>query len=64
MDMGVAPATNRFFASRLEKSEVTVKDIKITSWVIEPTEGAGLRAILSQLGVALPTINCVSARIV
>jgi hypothetical protein len=48
--MGITPATNRFFASRVEKSRITVKDNKITSWVIEPTPGAGLKAILGQLG--------------
>lgn len=51
MEMGVIPATNRFFASRVEKAKITVKENKITSWVIEPTEGAGLKAILGQLGV-------------
>jgi predicted ester cyclase len=51
MEMGVIPATNRFFASRLEKTEVTVKGNKITSWVIKPTEGAGLKGILRQLRV-------------
>jgi predicted ester cyclase len=51
MEMGMIPATNRFFASRIEKTKLTIKDNKITSWVIEPTEGAGLKAILGQLGV-------------
>lgn len=51
MELGVIPATNRFFASRVEKTKVTVKENKITSWIIEPTEGAGVRAILGQLGV-------------
>ena len=51
MELGVIPATNRFFASRVEKAKITVKENKITSWVIEPTEGAGLKAILGQLGV-------------
>lgn len=50
LEMGITPATNRFFASRVEKSRITVKDNKITSWVIEPTPGAGLKAILGQLG--------------
>src|SRR6266498_4412125 len=51
MEMGVIPATNRFFSSRVEKTKITVKENKITSWIIEPTEGAGLKAILGQLGV-------------
>jgi hypothetical protein len=33
---------------------VTVKDNKITAWVVEPTEGAGLMAILKPLEVEVP----------
>ena len=51
MEMGVIPPTNRYFSSRVEKIKVTVKENKITSWVIEPAEGAGLKSILGQLGV-------------
>jgi len=51
MNMGVIPATNKAFSAKLEKTKVTVKENKITSWVVEPTEGAGLKAILGQLGV-------------
>ena len=51
MNMGVIPATNKAFSAKLAKTRVTVKDDKITSWAIEPTEGAGLKAILGQLGV-------------
>ena len=56
MNMGVIPATNKTFDAKLEKTKITVKDNKITSWVVEPTEGAGLKAILGQLGVKLPTV--------
>ena len=56
MKMGVIPATNKAFSSKPEKTKVTVKENKITSWVVEPTEGAGLKAILGQLGVKLPTV--------
>jgi ketosteroid isomerase-like protein len=55
MKMGVIPATNKTFAANLEKTKITVKENKITSWAVEPTEGAGLKAILGQLGVAVPT---------
>ena len=55
MKMGVIPATNKAFAAKLEKTKITVKENKITSWVVEPTEGAGLKAILGQLGIAVPT---------
>ena len=56
MKMGVIPATNKTFAAKLEKTKITVKDNKITSWIVQPTEGAGLKAILGQLGVKLPTV--------
>lgn len=49
MDMGVIPATNKAFSVKREKTKVTVKENKITAWVVEPTEGAGLKAILGQL---------------
>ena len=51
MNMGVIPATNKAFSVKLEKTKVTVKENKITAWAVEPTEGAGLMAILGQLGV-------------
>lgn len=56
MKMGVIPATNKTFAVKLEKTKITVKENKVTSWAVEPTEGAGLMAILGQLGVKLPTV--------
>ncbi|MDQ3004521.1 MAG: ester cyclase [Chloroflexota bacterium] len=55
MNMGVIPATDRDFSVKVEKTKVTVKDNKVTSWAVEPTDGAGLRAILDQLGVKVPT---------
>ena len=55
MKMGVIPATNKTYDAKLEKTKITVKENKITSWVVEPTEGAGLKAILGQLGIAAPT---------
>jgi predicted ester cyclase len=51
MNMGVIPATNKAFSAKLEKTKITLKDNKITSWVVEPTQGAGLKAILDQIGV-------------
>jgi predicted ester cyclase len=55
MNMGVIPATDETFSTKPEKTKVTVKDSKITSWTVEPTEGAGLKAILGQLRVTAPT---------
>ena len=51
MHMGVIPATNKTFSAKLEKAKVTVRDNKISLWAVEPTDGAGLMAILGQLGV-------------
>lgn len=56
MKMGVIPATNKSFAAKLENTKITVKENKVTSWAVEPTQGAGLSAILNQLGVKLPTV--------
>jgi ketosteroid isomerase-like protein len=56
MKMGVIPPTNKTFDAKLEPTKITVKGDKITSWAVEPTEGAGLKAILGQLGVKLPTV--------
>ena len=55
MKMGVIPPTNKTFAAKLEPTKITVKENKITSWAVEPTEGAGLKAILGQLGIKEPT---------
>ena len=52
--MGVISATNRNFSTATENHTITVKDKKVSSWVVEPTEGAGLMAILKQLDVKLP----------
>ena len=56
MNMGVIPATDKDFSVKVEKTKVTVKDNKVTSWAVEQTDGAGLSAILDQLGVKLPTV--------
>ena len=55
MKMGVIPPTNKTFDAKVEQTKITVKDNKITSWAVEPTEGAGLKAILGQLGIKVPT---------
>ncbi len=51
MNMGVIPATHKTFSAKLEKTRVSVKENKIAAWFVEPTEGAGLKAILGQLGI-------------
>jgi hypothetical protein len=49
--MGVISATNKTFSTAMENHTITVKNNKVFSWVVQPTEGAGLMAILGQLGV-------------
>ena len=56
MNMGVIPATNKSFVANRDKTKITVKENKITSWVVEPTQGAGLMEILKQLDVKTPTM--------
>jgi hypothetical protein len=51
LHMGVIVATHKNFSTAREKNKITVKDEKVSSWVVEKTEGAGLMAILGQLGV-------------
>jgi predicted ester cyclase len=50
-NMGVIPATNKSFVSNRDRTKITVKENKITSWVVKPTQGAGLMEILKQLDV-------------
>lgn len=56
MGMGVIPPTNRAFAATHEHGEATVQDGKVKTWAMKPTEGAGLMAILGQLGVKTPSM--------
>jgi len=56
MNMGVIPATNKSFAAAHEHGEATVQDGKVKTWAMHPTEGAGLMAILGQLGVKVPAM--------
>jgi len=51
MGMGVIPATNKSFTASREHGKVTAQGDKIKSLANEPTEGAGVMAILGQLGV-------------
>jgi hypothetical protein len=56
MHMGVIPATNKSFEATKEYGKVTVKGDKVSSWATTPIEGAGLMAILGQLGVKPPSM--------
>ena len=52
--LGVSPATDKSFATPREHVRVTIRDSKVASWVVEPTEGGGLMGILGQLGLLVP----------
>jgi predicted ester cyclase len=54
MNMGVIPPTNRSFVANRDWTKITFKDNKITSWVVKPTQGAGLMEILKQIDVKTP----------
>lgn len=56
MNMGVIPATGKTFKATHEHGVASLRDGKITAWAMERTEGAGLMAILGQLGVKIPSM--------
>ena len=56
MGLGVIPPTNKTFAATLEHGELSVQDGKVKTWAMKPTEGAGIMAILGQLGVKTPAM--------
>ena len=56
MHMGVIPATGKSFKAAHEHGRATLRDGKIIAWTMEPIEGAGLMAILGQLGVKIPAM--------
>ena len=45
------PATGKSFSMEVEYGKVTVRDDKVVLWKMQPNNGAGLIAILEQLGV-------------
>ena len=56
MHMGVIPATGKSFKAAHEHGKVMLRDGKVTAWTTNATEGAGLMAILGQLGVKIPSM--------
>ena len=52
--MGVIPPTGRSFSMAREDGELVIEGDYIVATNIEPTAGAGLMAILHQLGVKVP----------
>lgn len=57
VNMGLVPVTNKHISAKMAKTKVTVKEGKIKLWVVEPTDGTGLEAILHQLGAAIQRIE-------
>ena len=55
MGMGVIPPTNKSFAAAHELGKAIVQNGKVKTWATQATEGAGLMAILGQLGVKPPS---------
>ncbi len=56
MGMPVIPPTNKSFAAAHEHGKAVVQDGKVKTWAVEQTEGAGLMAILGQLGIQPPAM--------
>ena len=55
MGMGVIPATGKSFSMVKDSAEGEVREGKVVAYHVQPTEGAGLIAILTQLGISVPT---------
>ncbi len=55
MGMGVIPATGKSFSMVKDSAEGEVREGKVVAYRVQPTEGAGLIAILTQLGISVPT---------
>jgi hypothetical protein len=56
LGMGVIPPTNKSFAAAHEHGKVVVQDGKVKTWATNATEGAGVMAILGQLGIKPPAM--------
>jgi predicted ester cyclase len=54
MGLGVIPPTGRSFSMAREDGETVIQDGYVVSTHVYPTEGAGMMAILGQLGVKVP----------
>jgi hypothetical protein len=56
MGMGVIPPTRKSFAAAHEHGKIIVQNGKVNAWATQATEGAGLMAILGQLGIKPPAM--------
>jgi hypothetical protein len=50
-NLGKHRGSKRSFVSAREEGKVTVEGDRVTSWVVQPTAGAGMNVILEQLGI-------------
>jgi hypothetical protein len=50
-NMGKHRGSKRSFVSAREDGRVTVEGDRVTSWVVQPSKGAGMKTILGQLGI-------------
>jgi hypothetical protein len=50
-NMGKRRGSKRSFVSAREDGKVTVEGDQVTSWIVQPAVGAGMKAILGQLGI-------------
>jgi hypothetical protein len=50
-NMGKRRGSKRSFVSAREDGKVTVEGDQVTSWIVQPAAGAGMKAILGQLGI-------------
>jgi predicted ester cyclase len=55
-NMGVIPPSNRSFVANRDRTKITFRDNKITSWVVKPAQGAGVMEILKQIDFKTPII--------
>ncbi len=54
LGMSVFPPTHKSFSAASVHGKATVSDDKVVTWATEPNEGAGVTAILKQLGLPTP----------
>ena len=53
-NLGKRRGSKRSFVSAREDGKVTVEGDQVTSWVVQPAAGAGMKVILKQLGIEPP----------
>jgi predicted ester cyclase len=54
MGMGLYPATNQVMQAAAEEAMSVVRDDKLASITVFPTEGSGIASLMAQMGVQFP----------